>query len=66
MCTRKLDTSPVRKQYTGAGPVPNAHNISTFIPSFRRRGRINPTPAGHYHRAGAIHSLYITAQVSVP
>ena len=36
----------------------NAHNISTFIPSSQRPGRINPTPARHDHRVqvpGAIH-----------
>jgi len=41
---------------------PNAHNISTFIPSSGRPRRINPTAANHDHRAVAIHSLYITVK----
>ena len=45
-------------------PAERAYYRSTCIPSSRRSGRINATPARHDHRADAIHSLYIT--VSVP
>jgi len=65
-CTHCVQGGPVRSPPMGPADRPNAHNISTFIPSSRRPGRINPTPDRHDHRAVAIHSLYITAKVLVP